>query len=169
MSVSPEMMKLMAARGGPGGPASMGGMGGAPGAAGAAIPGGAGVAGGAAMPPPSGQHPPGPGGAPMSSPQPNHGERQNAMVNVNLAMDLLEQTPPALGSESPEGQAVLQCLSGLSKKFGHSRAKTQELVPAELMQLMQSLPHTSGAPGMPQPGGGPAPQQQPQQQTPQPA
>ena len=85
-----------------------------------------------------------PGGSPMSTPQPAQGDKQSAMINVSLAGDLLEQTLPALGSESEEGQVVLQVLQMLSKKFGHSKAKTQELVPAELMQLMQSLPQAGG-------------------------
>jgi hypothetical protein len=138
----------------------------------------AGGAGKSAAPPqmPAGAPPQGasPGGAPMSTPQPAAGEKQNAMVNVTLAMDLLEQTLPSLGSESEEGQAVLSVLSKLSAKFGHTRAKSQELVPAELMQLMQSLPQMGGMspeakamgqqpmqmPGMPgggMPGGQPQP------------
>jgi hypothetical protein len=102
-----------------------------------------------------------PGGSPMSTPQPAQGEKQSAMVNVSIAMDLLEQTLGALGSESEEGQAVLQCLSGLSKKFGHSRAKSQELVPAELMQLFQSLPQAGGGMNPQAKAMGNAPQPQP--------
>lgn len=126
MSVPPEVMKLMQ---GGGGASPLGGAG----------------KGGPVPQAPAGSAPQAPGAAPMTTPQPAHGERENAMVNVNLAMDLLEQTLPALGSESEEGAAVLQCLSGLSKKFGHSRAKTQELMPAELMQLMSALPQMGGA------------------------
>ena len=109
------------------------------------------IAGGAgksapAMPQPGGEQAAGPaqGGAPMTTPQPAAGEKQNAMVNVTLAMDLPEEVLPALGSESDEGQAVLDVLSKLSKKFGHTRAKSQELVPAELMQLFQNLPQQGG-------------------------
>ena len=49
----------------------------------------------------------------MSTPQPAAGDRQNAMVNVTLAMDLLEQTLPQLGSESEEGAAVLDFRGGI--------------------------------------------------------
>lgn len=100
-----------------------------------------GAQGGAAPQPPN---PAGPTGSPMATPQPAEGEKQNAMVNVNLAMDLLEQTLPNLGSESEEGQVVVQVLSVLGKKFGHTKQKSQELIPAELMQLMQSLPQAGG-------------------------
>jgi hypothetical protein len=109
------------------------------------IAGGAGKGGGMPAPPAGGQPGGGPAGAaPMSTPQPAQGDKQSAMVNVSLAMDLLEQTLPSLGSESEEGRTVLNALSSLSKKFGHSRPKSQELVPAELMQLMQSLPQAGG-------------------------
>lgn len=117
MSVPPEMMKLMA-----------GGGGGAPGGA----PG---------MQPKPGA---GPNGSPMSTPQNPEGEKQNAMINVNLAMDLLEQALPNLGAESEEGQTIVQVLSTMGKKFGHTKSKSQELIPAELMQLMQSLPQQGG-------------------------
>lgn len=125
MSVPPELMSLIA-----GGAGKRGG------------PPGAGAPGAAGMPPPQ----PGgvPGGAPMSTPQPAQGDKQSAMVNVSLAMDLLEQTLPALGSESEEGQEILKILASLSKKFGATRAKSQEFAPAELMQLMSSLPQAGG-------------------------
>lgn len=82
--------------------------------------------------------------APMSTPEPKEGDKKNAMINVSLAMDLLEQTLPALGSESEEGQSVVNVLRTLGTKFGHTRSKSQELVPAELMQLMQNLPQAGG-------------------------
>jgi hypothetical protein len=84
------------------------------------------------------------GAAPMSTPQPAQGDKRSAMVNVSIAMNLLEQTLPALGSESEEGRTVLTCLQTLSKKFGHQQAKSNELVPAELMQLMASMPQAGG-------------------------
>lgn len=135
------------------------------------VAGGAGKAGGPPQPSPGAQ--PGapdagaaPGGSPMSTPQPAQGDKQSALVNVSLAMDLLEQTLPALGSETEEGSAILSCLAGLSKKFGHTRAKSQELAPAEIMQMMSQLPQAGGmspeAKAMGQhpiqpPGGMPAP------------
>ena len=138
------------------------------------------IAGGAGKSGPPSAPTPGPGGmpagaAPMATPQPAQGEKQQGMISVTLAMDLLEQALPSIGSESEEGRTVLTCLSALSKKFGHSRPKSEGLVPAELMQMMQSLPQAGGMspeakamgqkpmqmPGMPPaggpPGGQPAP------------
>jgi len=98
-----------------------------------------------------------PQGAPMSSPQPKSGQKQGAMVNVAMAMDLLEQSLPGLSTESPEGQTVIKALQGLSQHFKHEREKGKELVPQEIMQLMQSLPQGQGIPGgkPPAPGGAP--------------
>jgi len=100
-----------------------------------------------------------PQGAPMSSPQPKAGQKQGAMVNVAIAMDLLEQALPGLSTESPEGQTVLAALKGLSQHFKHEREKGKELVPQEIMQMMQSLPETKGMmPGQGgMPGGGAKP------------
>lgn len=85
-----------------------------------------------------------PGAAPMSTPQPAQGEKTSAMVNVHIAMDLLSQTLPSFGPGSKEGADILKALSGLTKAFGATKSKSQELVPAELMQLMSSLPQAGG-------------------------
>jgi len=82
--------------------------------------------------------------APMSTPEPKKGDKQNAMINVSLAQDLLEQTLPALGSETEEGRIILKVLSTLSEKFGESTRKSKDLVPSELMQLMHNLPQMGG-------------------------
>lgn len=139
------------------------------------IAGGAGKKGAPPMPqgapgaPGAGPQTPGaPGGSPMATPEPAQGEKQSAYITIGLAGDLLEQSLPAIGSESPEGQVILDCLTKLSKTFGHTKAKSAELHPAELMQLFQSLPQAGGmspeakamgqkpiqVPGMPQGAGG---------------
>jgi hypothetical protein len=82
--------------------------------------------------------------APMSTPEPKKGDKQNAMINVSLAQDLLEQTLPAIGSETEEGRVILKVLSTLSEKFGESTRKSKDLVPSELMQLMHNLPQMGG-------------------------
>lgn len=91
-----------------------------------------------------------PGGGPMATPAPKEGEIQKAMVNIAMVQQLLEKSLPAFGSSSEEGKAVLSALSTLSKKFGQERQKSEQLIPAELMQLMQAVPGMGG--------GGPAAQ-----------
>jgi hypothetical protein len=107
--------------------------------------------------------------APMSTPEPKMGSREGAMINISMAMDLIEQALPAFGSESPEGQKALSVLRQLSGVLGGKKEKTKELQNAEIMQMLQNLPQAGGAtpegkamaaapaiPGM-TPGGAPQP------------
>lgn len=107
--------------------------------------------------------------APMSTPQPNEGDKGGALAQVQMAIDLLEQTLPVFGSDSDEGSAILDTLSKLGKQFGEKREKARGLIPSEIMNLVASLPKGAGGgmppgagapPGMP-PGMPPAPPQQP--------
>ena len=107
--------------------------------------------------------------SPMSTPEPKMGTREGAMINISMAMDLIEQALPALGSESPEGQKALSVLRQMSGILGGKKEKTKELQGAEIMQMLQNLPQAGGAtpegkamaaapaiPGM-MPGGAPQP------------
>jgi len=107
--------------------------------------------------------------APMSTPEPKMGNKEGAMINLSMAMDLIEQALPAFGSESPEGMKALQVLRSLSSMLGGKKEKTKELQNAEIMQMLQNLPQAGGAtpegkamaeapaiPGM-APGGAPQP------------
>src|ERR1700704_1926813 len=90
MSVPPELMKQMMAKGG----AGVGGV---------APPGGA--PGGA-----SAQGPTAPAAAPISKPQDKKGLKTAAMTNIHIAANMLEEALPAFGSESEEGQKILSAL-----------------------------------------------------------
>ena len=107
--------------------------------------------------------------SPMATPEPKMGTREGAMINISMAMDLIEQALPALGSESPEGQKALSVLRQMSGILGGKKEKTKELQGAEIMQMLQNLPQAGGAtpegkamaaapaiPGM-MPGGAPQP------------
>ena len=107
--------------------------------------------------------------SPMSTPEPKMGTREGAMINISMAMDLIEQALPALGSESPEGQKALSVLRQMSGILGGKKEKVKELQGAEIMQMLQNLPQAGGAtpegkamaaapaiPGM-MPGGAPQP------------
>jgi len=80
--------------------------------------------------------PQGPAAAPMAQPTPNEGGKQMGAVNVESAMQMLEQALPSVGSNTPEGAAILDALSKLSKHF--NRQKSKELVPAQLMELARA-------------------------------
>ena len=86
-----------------------------------------------------------PSASPMSTPEPKMGNREGAMVNISMAMDLLQQALPSLGSESPEGQKILTALRTITGVVGSKKAKTNELQQSEILQLLQSLPQAGGA------------------------
>jgi len=107
--------------------------------------------------------------SPMSTPEPKMGSKEAALINIGMAMDLLEQSLPALGSESIEGQKALGAIRQLSGLIGPRKGKTNELQQTEILQMMQALPQAGGAtpegramasapvPGMPPAGGAPTP------------
>lgn len=108
--------------------------------------------------------------SPMSTPEPKMGSKEGAMVNLSMALDLIEQSLPALGSESEEGLQALAAIRTLSKMLGPRKNKTNELQQSEILQMLQTLPQAGGmspegramsaapTPGMP-PGGMPQPMQ----------
>jgi hypothetical protein len=73
------------------------------------------------------------------------GSKEGAMINIQMALDLLQQSLPAIGSDSKEGMELTKVIGSLSKAFGQREAKTRELIPAEIMQMIQSLPQAGGA------------------------
>ena len=83
--------------------------------------------------------------APMSTPEPKMGNREAAMINIGMAMDLLEQSLPALGSESEEGKKVLSAIRTMTGIIGQRKNKTGELQQSEILQLLQTLPQAGGA------------------------
>lgn len=104
--------------------------------------------------------------SPMSTPEPKMGSKEGALINISMAMDLLEQSLPAFGSESVEGQKALNAIRQLSGLIGPRKGKTNELQQSEILQMLQTLPQAGGAtpegramaqapiPGMPPQGGG---------------
>jgi hypothetical protein len=83
-----------------------------------------------------------PMGAPMSTDQPKEGDKLAAKNQVTIAMTMLEQSLMAFGSHSEEGRVVMDALMKLSKTF--HKEQNNELVPAQLMSMMQSMPQVGG-------------------------
>jgi len=122
-----------------------GGAGGAPSGAGATVG-------------PAGAAPPEapPMSSPMSAPEPKAGMRDAALVNVSMALDLIEQSLPAIGSETDEGKKLISALSTLTSVLGPKKQKAGELQSAEILQLLQNLPQAGGGtPGSRSIAGGP--------------
>lgn len=86
----------------------------------------------------------GPMAAPMATPELQMGNKEAAMVNLGMALDLIEQSLPALGSESAEGKMAIAALRSLSGVLGAKKASTNELQQAEIMQLLGALPQAGG-------------------------
>lgn len=83
--------------------------------------------------------------SPMSTPEPKMGSKEAAMINLGMAQDLLEQSLPAVGSNTPEGQAILSAISAINKTLGPRKNKTNELQQSEILQMLQTLPQAGGA------------------------
>lgn len=83
--------------------------------------------------------------APMSTPEPKMGSREAAMINIGMAMDLLEQSLPAVGSESDEGRKILAAIRTMTDILGPRKGKTNELQQSEILQMLQTLPQAGGA------------------------
>jgi hypothetical protein len=82
---------------------------------------------------------------PMSTPEPKMGNKEGALVNLSMAMDLIEQALPSLGSETEEGQGAMNALRALTKTLGSRKGKTNELQQSEILQMLQNLPQAGGA------------------------
>jgi len=83
--------------------------------------------------------------SPMSTPEPKMGNKEGAMVNISMAMDLIEQALPNFGSASPEGQKALSALRTLTGLLGQKKQKANELQQSEIIQMLQNLPQAGGA------------------------
>ena len=105
--------------------------------------------------------------SPMTTPEPKMGSKEAAKINLGMAQDLLEQSLPALGSDTEEGKAALSAISAINKVLGARKNKTNELQQSEILQMLQTLPQAGGGtpegkamanapiPGMPPAGGMP--------------
>jgi len=86
-----------------------------------------------------------PMGSPMSTPEPKMGNKEGALVNIGIVIDMLEQSIPAFGAASEEGKVVMDVISKLNKMLGGRKSSVNELQQAEIMQLLQTLPQAGGA------------------------
>lgn len=83
-----------------------------------------------------------PAAAPFATPQEKRGQKATALANVHIALTLLEQAIPDLGSDTPEGMAVIKATQGLAKLAGDH--DNSDLVPAEIMQMVKQMPQMGG-------------------------
>ena len=94
----------------------------------------------------------------MLTPQKANGNQASGKAKVMIAMHILTTALVDLGVSSPEGQAVLDSVKTLTKKFGKSEEDSKQIMPAELQMAMQRQAgpgQPPAAPGGPPPGGAP--------------
>ena len=83
--------------------------------------------------------------SPMSTPEPKMGSIEGARITLANAADLLQTALPSFGVETEEGKAVLEIIGKLTKMLGTKESATRELVPEQILQMIQSLPQGGGA------------------------
>lgn len=83
--------------------------------------------------------------APMSTPEPKMGNREGAMVNLSMAMDLLKQSLPAIGADSEEGKKLLSAIRMITGVLGPKQDQASALQSSEILQMLQTLPQAGGA------------------------
>jgi hypothetical protein len=83
--------------------------------------------------------------SPMTTPEPQEGNMEQARLNVMMALDMLQNALQEFGMESEEGMALQKVVGDLTSKFGERESSTRELMPAEIMNLIQTLPQAGGA------------------------
>lgn len=83
--------------------------------------------------------------SPMSTPEPQEGNMEQARLNVMMGLDMLQEALKIFGSESKEGSLLAKVVGDLTTEFGEREAETRQLIPAEIMQLISTLPQAGGA------------------------
>lgn len=83
--------------------------------------------------------------SPMSTPEPQAGNMEQARLNVMMALDMLQNALQTFGMQSEEGMALQDVVGKITSKFGSREADTRKLMPAEIMNLIQTLPQAGGA------------------------
>jgi hypothetical protein len=81
----------------------------------------------------------------MSTPEPKMGNREGALINLGMAMDLIEQSLGALGAQSEEGKKALSALKSLTSVLGTRKNEIKQLQQTEILQMLQALPQAGGA------------------------
>lgn len=85
---------------------------------------------------------PSPKAAPFSTPEKKEGKNEKARLQVHIGMNMLEQALGVFGAESKEGGVILKTLTNLARTFGEN--DTSDLVPAEMADIVSSMPSVGG-------------------------
>ena len=83
--------------------------------------------------------------SPMTTPEPQEGNMEQARLSVMMALDMLQNALTEFGMDSEEGMALQKVVADITREFGERESSTRELMPAEIMNLVQTLPQAGGA------------------------
>jgi len=83
--------------------------------------------------------------SPMSTPEPKAGEQEKARLNIMLALDMLQQSIGMFPEKSKEAKTLEDVVRSITMSFGEREADTRQLIPAEILQMIQTLPQAGGA------------------------
>ena len=83
--------------------------------------------------------------SPMSTPEPQAGNMEQARLNVMMALDMLQEALKTFGTASKEGEMLAKVVGDITTQFGEREGETRQLMPAEVMQLISTLPQAGGA------------------------
>lgn len=83
--------------------------------------------------------------SPMSTPEPKKGDQEQARLNIMMALDMLQQALGIFGMDSQEGKTLERVITDITRRFGERESSTRELMPTEILNLIQNLPQAGGA------------------------
>jgi hypothetical protein len=83
--------------------------------------------------------------SPMSTPEEKKGEQEKARLNIMMALDMLQQSMGAFDPNTPEGKTIEKVVAEITRRFGERESETRQLIPAEILQMIQTLPQAGGA------------------------
>jgi hypothetical protein len=83
--------------------------------------------------------------SPMSTPEVKKGEQEKARLNVMMALDMLQSAIGAFPPDTDEGATIQKVVADITRRFGERESDTRQLMPAEILQMIQTLPQAGGA------------------------
>jgi hypothetical protein len=83
--------------------------------------------------------------SPMSTPEEKKGEQEKARLNIMMALDMLQSAVGAFDAESEENKTIEKVVAEITRRFGERESDTRQLIPAEILQMIQTLPQAGGA------------------------
>jgi hypothetical protein len=81
----------------------------------------------------------------MSTPEPAKGEEEKARLNIMMALDMLQSAMGVFQADSKEAKTVEKLVADITRTFGERESETRQLIPSEILQMIQTLPQAGGA------------------------